>query len=106
MDTVTRQPLYIKMHECDNVAIVANDGGLPAGAEFPSGLKLVDKVPQGHKVALVDLEAGAPVQRDDRSRGAGDSRRQLGARAPARDALRALAGRPAEGDDETTHAAA
>ncbi|TAL66948.1 MAG: galactarate dehydratase, partial [Burkholderiaceae bacterium] len=56
-------PLYITMHEHDNVAIVANDGGLPAGTVFASGLKLIDKVPQGHKVALVDLAAGAPVLR-------------------------------------------
>jgi len=56
-------PLYITMHERDNVAIVANDGGLPAGTVFPSGLKLVDRVPQGHKVALVDLPDGAPVLR-------------------------------------------
>jgi len=56
-------PLYIMMHECDNVAIVANDGGLAAGTRFPSGLTLVDKVPQGHKVALVDLAAGDPVRR-------------------------------------------
>ena len=56
-------PLYITMHEGDNVAIVANDGGLPAGTRFPSGLTLVDKVPQGHKVALVDLAAGDAVRR-------------------------------------------
>src|SRR5678815_1370724 len=61
--TTARAPLYITMHECDNVAIVANDGGLPAGTVFPSGLTLVDKVPQGHKVALVDLKAGDPVVR-------------------------------------------
>ncbi|MFT4242100.1 MAG: galactarate dehydratase [Acidovorax sp.] len=56
-------PLYITMDERDNVAIVANDGGLPAGTVFPSGLTLVDPVPQGHKVALVDLNAGDPVRR-------------------------------------------
>ena len=61
MDTRTREPLYIKMHDSDNVAIVANDGGLPAGAVFPGGLTLVERVPQGHKVALVDLKAGDPV---------------------------------------------
>ena len=55
--------LYIKMHDSDNVAIVANEGGLPAGTVFPDGLKLVDKLPQGHKVALVDLAAGDPVLR-------------------------------------------
>jgi galactarate dehydratase len=56
-------PLSIVMHERDNVAIVANDGGLPAGTRLPSGVTLVDKVPQGHKVALVDLAAGDPVRR-------------------------------------------
>ncbi|VTU15862.1 D-galactarate dehydratase [Variovorax sp. SRS16] len=59
----SRAPLYITMHERDNVAIVANDGGLTAGTVFPSGLTLIDKVPQGHKVALVDLPAGTPVLR-------------------------------------------
>jgi galactarate dehydratase len=63
MDTAARQPLYIRMHERDNVAIVANDGGLPAGAEFRDGLTLVERVPQGHKVALEDLAAGAEVRR-------------------------------------------
>ena len=63
MDTRTREPLYIKMHERDNVAIVANDGGLAAGTEFPDGLKLVERVPQGHKVALVDFAAGDRVMR-------------------------------------------
>lgn len=64
MDTATaRAPLYIVMDERDNVAIVANDGGLPAGTRFASGLTLVDKVPQGHKVALVDLAAGEAVRR-------------------------------------------
>jgi len=56
-------PLTIRMHERDNVAIVANDGGLPAGTEFPSGLKLRERIPQGHKVALVDLPQGSPVLR-------------------------------------------
>ena len=51
------------MDERDNVAIVANDGGLPAGAAFATGLTLRERIPQGHKVALVDLPAGAPVRR-------------------------------------------
>jgi galactarate dehydratase len=53
----------IRMHERDNVAIVANDGGLAAGTALPSGLVLVDRVPQGHKVALVDIAGDAPVLR-------------------------------------------
>ncbi|MFY9511441.1 MAG: galactarate dehydratase [Rubrivivax sp.] len=56
-------PLTIRMHDGDNVAIVANDGGLPAGTVLASGLVLLDKVPQAHKVALVDIAAGAPVLR-------------------------------------------
>jgi galactarate dehydratase len=60
---MTTAPLYISMHERDNVAIVANDGGLAAGTVFPSGLTLVDKVPQGHKVALTDIAAGEAVRR-------------------------------------------
>src|SRR6185369_11625633 len=59
------QPLFIRMHERDNVAIVANDGGLPAGAVFPCGLALVERVPQGHKVALADIAQGEPVRRYD-----------------------------------------
>ena len=56
-------PLTITMHPSDNVAIVANDGGLPADTVLPSGLTLRDAVPQGHKVALVDLAAGDAVRR-------------------------------------------
>ena len=61
--TSTRSPHTIRMHPRDNVAIVANDGGLAAGTVLSSGLVLFDKVPQGHKVALVDLPAGGPVLR-------------------------------------------
>lgn len=61
--TAAARPLLIKMHEQDNVAIVANDGGLPAGTLLDSGLTLVDKVPQAHKVALVDLPQGTAVRR-------------------------------------------
>ena len=31
-------PLTIRMHAEDNVAIVANDGGLPAGTLLPAGV--------------------------------------------------------------------
>ncbi|AXA93972.1 galactarate dehydratase [Massilia sp. YMA4] len=56
-------PRRIHMHENDNVAIVVNDGGLPAGTVFPDGLTLVEGVPQGHKVALIDLAQGDAVVR-------------------------------------------
>src|SRR4051812_32136540 len=61
--TSLKTPHAIRMHGRDNVAIVANDGGLPSGAVLPTGLVLRDRVPQGHKVALVDLAADAPVVR-------------------------------------------
>ncbi|MEQ8397502.1 galactarate dehydratase [Thalassobaculum sp.] len=60
---VQGQPLFIRMHPDDNVAIIANDGGLPAGTSFPCGLTLREHVPQGHKVALRDVAADAPVLR-------------------------------------------
>ena len=56
-------PVLIKIHPQDNVAIVANEGGLPAGTVLPDGLQLVDTVPQGHKVALADLAEGDAVVR-------------------------------------------
>jgi galactarate dehydratase len=51
------------MHDSDNVAIVANSGGLSVGTVLPGDLVLLDRVPQGHKVALVDIPSGAPVLR-------------------------------------------
>ncbi|MGB9988293.1 galactarate dehydratase [Pseudoduganella rhizocola] len=56
-------PLRIRMHDNDNVAIVVNDGGLPAGTVFDDGLTLVEGVPQGHKVALQDIPRGQPILR-------------------------------------------
>ena len=61
--TSAKPPLTIRMHPLDNVAIVANHGGLAAGTLLASGLVLHDRVPQGHKVALADLATGAPVLR-------------------------------------------
>jgi galactarate dehydratase len=58
-----RPPVIIRMHEGDNVAIVANDGGLPAGTVLPEGTVLCEHVPQGHKVALMSIAAAAPVLR-------------------------------------------
>ena len=56
-------PRTILMHANDNVAIVANDGGLPAGTAFPDGTVLKTAVPQGHKVALRNIPQGQPVLR-------------------------------------------
>jgi galactarate dehydratase len=57
------QARYIRIDARDNVAIVVNQGGLPAGSVFPCGLVLVEAVPEAHKVALVDLAEGAAVLR-------------------------------------------
>ncbi len=54
---------YIKVHEADNVAIIVNDSGLKAGARFADGLTLIEHIPQGHKVALVDIPAGGAIIR-------------------------------------------
>ncbi len=66
-DAVTKNqpmaPLHIRMNDADNVAIIANSGGLPAGTVFPCGLTLIEHVPQGHKVALHDLAEGEAVIR-------------------------------------------
>jgi galactarate dehydratase len=63
-----RSPLTLRMHPDDNVAIVANVGGLSAGTVLPQevpggGLVLRDTVPQGHKVTLVDIAEGEAVRR-------------------------------------------
>lgn len=57
------QPRYIKLNARDNVAIVVNDFGLPAGSRFACGLTLRSFVPQGHKTALVDIPQDEPIIR-------------------------------------------
>jgi galactarate dehydratase len=57
------RPLYVKVHPDDNVAIVVNEGGLPAGTRFESGLVLTEAIPEAHKVALEDIWAEATVVR-------------------------------------------
>ena len=49
-------PTVIKIDPADNVRVVANERGLQAGTEISGGIVLKDFVPQGHKVALVDIE--------------------------------------------------
>ena len=59
-------PVLVRMHPADNVAIVGNEGGLPAGTLLPepaAGLVLRERVPQAHKVALVDIPEGGAVIR-------------------------------------------
>jgi len=59
----TYAPRYIKLNARDNVAIIVNDFGLPAGTLMTGGLELRHFVPQGHKVALEDISRDAPIIR-------------------------------------------
>ena len=59
----TSRPLYVKVHAEDNVAIIVNQGGLPRGTRFDSGLVLLEDVPEAHKVALTDIAEGGPILR-------------------------------------------
>lgn len=56
-------PRYLQINPRDNVAVVVNEGGLPAGTQFDSGLKLIEEIPEAHKVALADIRADAPIVR-------------------------------------------
>ena len=56
-------PRRIQVDKRDNVAIVVNALGLPAGTAFPDGLTLNHFVPQGHKVALADIADGGDIIR-------------------------------------------
>ena len=58
-----RQPRFIQVHPRDNVAIVVNEGGLPAEARFESGLALREAIPEAHKVALRTIPEGGPAIR-------------------------------------------
>ncbi|HMF62666.1 MAG TPA: galactarate dehydratase [Edaphobacter sp.] len=57
------RPLYVRVHPSDNVAIIVNEGGLPAGTRFDSGLVLGEAIPEAHKVALTAISQGSPVVR-------------------------------------------
>ena len=55
--------LSIQVDPSDNVAIVVNTGGLPSGSVLDDGTTLIDAVPQGHKVALREIQRDRPVLR-------------------------------------------
>jgi galactarate dehydratase len=56
-------PRFVQVHPSDNVAIIVDPEGLAAGATFASGLTLVERIPQAHKVSLHDFEQGQPIVR-------------------------------------------
>jgi galactarate dehydratase len=59
----TMRPLYVQVHPRDTVAIIVNEGGLPMGTQFDSGLTLIEDIPEAHKVALANMRAGEPILR-------------------------------------------
>jgi galactarate dehydratase len=63
MNQAPERGVIIKIGDEDNVAIIANAGGLPAGTRLDDGIELLEQVPQGHKVALDDIDEGEPIVR-------------------------------------------
>ncbi|MCE1197073.1 galactarate dehydratase [bacterium] len=47
----------------DNVAIAVAEGGIALGTRLEGGIVTLESVPQGHKVALVDLKPGDAILR-------------------------------------------
>jgi galactarate dehydratase len=56
-------PLFIRVHERDNVGVVVNDAGVRPGDIFATGHVAGEAIPQAHKMALSDIAAGEPVIR-------------------------------------------
>lgn len=61
--SATEKALTIRVHDGDNIAIVINTRSLPAGIALADGTVLVEGVPQGHKVAPINLVEGDAVIR-------------------------------------------
>ena len=55
--------MYIRVNSRDNVAILVHPEGAAPGEPLPNGLVARERIPQSHKIALQDLEAGEPVLR-------------------------------------------
>jgi galactarate dehydratase len=66
----------VRVHPDDNVAIVADDDGAPAGSTFAGGLVAIEDIPHAHKIALRDIAAGDPVIRYGQP--IGTARRSIG----------------------------
>ena len=63
--TTTTAPVSIRLHADDDVVITRQQ--LLSGTVLPEeGITISGLIPPGHKVAVRDLEAGAPVRRSCR----------------------------------------
>src|ERR1039457_4464210 len=60
---VHNRVMYIRVNERDNVGIIVDPEGVGTARVLPGGITAQEAIPQGHKVALRDLEAGEPVLR-------------------------------------------
>lgn len=56
-------PLFVKVGEIDNVGIIVDADGAPAGAQDLCGLTVAERIPQAHKVSLKRIESGEPIVR-------------------------------------------
>lgn len=55
--------LSIQINEKDNVAIIVESGSLKEGSLLKNGVRLVEYIPQGHKVSLNDMKEGDAIIR-------------------------------------------
>src|SRR4051794_33915581 len=55
--------MLIRVHPRDNVAIVVDPDGVPAGRAFPDAPPARERIPQSHKLALHDFSPGDPILR-------------------------------------------
>ena len=54
-------PKYIKVKDCDNVAIAVSD--IAKGTEVMPGVTTREDIPQAHKIALTDIPKGGEIIR-------------------------------------------
>lgn len=57
------EPTIIITHSTDNVGIISNPSGLIKDTLVHTDVKLIENIPMGHKVALVDFNENDPVIR-------------------------------------------
>ncbi len=56
-------PLFVRVHESDNVGIIVDPEGAAAGYVSASGFTVREPIPQSHKIALHPIAAGESVLR-------------------------------------------
>jgi len=57
------RPIYVRVHNSDNVAIIIDAAGVAPGTASPCGLVAREFIPQSHKIALQHIATGEPVTR-------------------------------------------